>query len=65
MANITTPAAVRMSLRHPFWCELFYSMAVVEDSAVGTAATDGKSLWVSPKFWGALPAKRKSGKKAA
>ena len=47
-------AAVRLMLKYPFWCELYYSMKVIETSQVGTLATDGKRLWVNPKFWETL-----------
>lgn len=49
-----SPAAVRLTLRYPFWSEIFYSMTVVEDATIETAATDGRKLWVSPKFWATL-----------
>jgi predicted metal-dependent peptidase len=47
-------AAVRLMLKFPFWCELYYSMKVIETSSVNTLATDGKRMWVNPKFWETL-----------
>lgn len=52
--NCLSAAAVRMTMRYPFWTELYYSMKVEEDVSIGTAATDGRSLWVNPEFWGKL-----------
>lgn len=49
--NVTADAAVRLMLHYPFWCELYYSMPIIEDESIGTLATDGKRCWVNPKFW--------------
>jgi len=58
MSNVTNcaaAAAVRLTVRHPFWTEIFYSMGVKEDSPqVPTLATDGRSLWINTKFWASL-----------
>lgn len=50
-SNCLAPAAVRLTMRYPFWTELFFSMTVVEDEAIETAATDGRKFWVNPVFW--------------
>jgi predicted metal-dependent peptidase len=47
-------AAVRLMLHYPFWCELYYTLKVVESYAVKTLATDGKRLWVNPEFFNGL-----------
>lgn len=52
--NCLAPAAVRLTMRYPFWTELFYSMTVIEDESVPTAATDGRKFWVNPVFWKTL-----------
>lgn len=62
MANdIASKAAVRLTMRFPFWAELFYSMKVVEVAPndplakqVKTEATDGRTLWINTKFFGKL-----------
>ncbi len=53
-SNCLAPAAVRMTMRYPFWTEIFYSMEVVEDPTVETAATDGRKFWVNPTWWKTL-----------
>jgi predicted metal-dependent peptidase len=59
--DIASAAAVRISLRHPFWCEVFYSMtireATPEEAAAGiqTEATDGRNLWINKDFWKSIP----------
>lgn len=52
--DIAAACAVRLTLRYPFWNEVYYSMEVVEDETVRTAATDGRKLWIAPKFWKGL-----------
>ena len=47
-------AAVRLMLRFPFFSELYYSMSVVDDEALPTLATDGRTMWVNPTFWNTL-----------
>lgn len=47
-------AAVRLMLHYPFWCELYYTMKVVETYSIPTLATDGKRLWVNPTFFNEL-----------
>lgn len=49
--NCLSAAAVRMTMRYPFWTELYYSMKVEEDVGIDTAATDGRTLWVNPVWW--------------
>lgn len=56
MADVCTAvAAVRLMMLYPFWCELFYSMKVIEDASVATLETDGRCMWVNPTFYNALP----------
>lgn len=52
--NIAANCAVRLALRYPFWTEIYYSMSVKESTALPTAATDGRSLWLNPTFWHGL-----------
>lgn len=52
--DIAAACGVRLTLRYPFWSEVYYSMEVVEDEKVGTAATDGRTLWINRMFWSAL-----------
>lgn len=52
-------AAVRLMLHYPFWCELYYTMKVVESRAVPTLMTDGKRLWVNPEFFNELSLEHK------
>ena len=58
--NIAANAAVRLTMRFPFWCELFYSMDIQKASdeqiAAGllTEATDGRKLWINEDFFGKL-----------
>jgi predicted metal-dependent peptidase len=47
-------AAVRLMMHYPFWCELYYTMKVIEDEHVGTLKTDGRNMWVNPTFWATL-----------
>lgn len=47
-------AAVRLMLKYPFWCELYYSMKIIETFALPTLATDGKRMWVNPDFFAGL-----------
>lgn len=47
-------AAVRLMLHHPFWCELYYSMKVIETYAVKTLMTDGTRMWVNPDYFNPL-----------
>jgi predicted metal-dependent peptidase len=58
MTNLAQAASVRMTVKHPFWVELYYSMAVHEvgpdtDEAkqIQTAATDGRNLWINRDHW--------------
>jgi predicted metal-dependent peptidase len=46
-------------LYYPFWCELYYSMKIIEDESIGTLCTDGKSMWVNPTFWATLSLEHK------
>lgn len=48
------PAAVKLMMRYPFWCELYYTLKVVETRAIPTLATNGVTLWVNPEFWDTL-----------
>lgn len=52
--NCTASAAVRLMLKHPFWCELYYSMKIIEDESIPTLATNGECMWVNPPFWNKL-----------
>lgn len=55
MANLcTATAAVRLMLFYPFWCELYYSMKVIEDESIPTLQTDGVRMWVNPTFFNGL-----------
>ena len=59
MAGLCTQAAaVRLTMKFPFWCELFYSMDVIEvhkgdplEQQVQTIGTDGKKLWVNVEYF--------------
>lgn len=57
--NIAAAAAVRLTMRYPFWTELFYSMTVEEVPAdhpqIKTEATDGRKLWINSGFWKTIP----------
>jgi predicted metal-dependent peptidase len=56
--NVASPAAVRLTIRHPFWTEIFYSMAVIESDGsdgVETQATDGRNLWINKAFFQSIP----------
>jgi predicted metal-dependent peptidase len=60
--NVTTAAAVRMTMMHPFWTELFYSMNIVEvhpDDPLAkrfkTQGTDGRTIWVNVEFFKSIP----------
>lgn len=59
--TMTAAAATRLTLRFPFWTEVFYSMevheATPEQIAAGlhTEATDGRSLWINRKFFTSIP----------
>lgn len=53
-SSVCAAAAVRLTMRFPFWTELFYSMTVEETAEVPTAATDGRKLWVNPTWWKTL-----------
>lgn len=54
MSHAVEVAAVRLMLKYPFWCELYYSMKIIETHAVPTLATDGKRMWVNPEFFAGL-----------
>jgi predicted metal-dependent peptidase len=41
-------------LYYPFWCELYYTMKIIETLRVPTLATDGRNMFVNPKFWDTL-----------
>lgn len=55
--DIAQAAAVRLTMRYPFWTELFYSMDVKEatqeqiDGGLATEATDGRNLWINREFF--------------
>lgn len=56
-SDIAAACAVRLTLRFPFWAEMFYSVTIVEadeTTGVDTAGTDGRTLWINRKFWTAL-----------
>jgi predicted metal-dependent peptidase len=59
---LCAPAAVRLTLRFPFWTEVFYSMTIHDldeakaaEMGIPTQATDGRSLWVNAKFFRGIP----------
>lgn len=52
--NICAAAAVRLTMRYPFWCEIFFSMTVEETEGVPTAGTDGRKLFINPDWWKSL-----------
>lgn len=52
-------AAVRLMLHYPFWCELYYTLKVIESQAVPTLMTDGKRMWVNPEFFNGLSLEHK------
>jgi predicted metal-dependent peptidase len=61
-SNLCAPAAVRLTLRFPFWTEVFYSMqvhALSEDdplaAEIQTQGTDGRNLWINSKFFKSIP----------
>ena len=56
--SLCAPAAVRLTLRFPFWTEVFYSMTIHEldeakaqELGIPTQATDGRSMWINTKFF--------------
>jgi predicted metal-dependent peptidase len=59
--DIASAAAVRLSLKHYFFTEIYYSMQVVEatpeEVAAGleTEATDGVTLWINRAHFSKLP----------
>ena len=52
--SIVAQAAVKLMMKFPFWCELYYSMKVIESDKIPTLCTDGKRMWVNPTFWEGL-----------
>lgn len=56
--NIASAAAVRLTLRYPFWAELYYSMTVreaVPGDGIETQATDSRNLWINHAFFSSIP----------
>jgi predicted metal-dependent peptidase len=58
MGLCTEKAAVRLTMKYPFWTELFYSMEVIEvrkgdplEAQVQTLGTDGKKMWVNVDYF--------------
>ena len=54
ITDVAQAATVRLTLRFPFWTEIFFSMTVREGTAeegFETAATDGRSLWINRDFF--------------
>lgn len=52
--NIAAAAAVRLTLKHYFWTEIFYSMEIVvagHGDGVDTLATDGVRMWINKAFF--------------
>lgn len=48
-------AMSRMTAQHPFFaCYLYDQMTIEETSAVPTAATDGTTMFINPKYFGGL-----------
>lgn len=61
MSNIAQAAAVKMTVMHPFFTELYYSMNIVEldderakELGVLTEATDGLNLYINTSFFSRL-----------
>lgn len=56
--NITAMAATKLTLAHPFWAEVFYSMTPnaceKDEIPCPTAATDGRVLMVYEEWFGKL-----------
>lgn len=53
-STVAAAAAVRLTLRYPFWTEIFYSMTVEEvgeDHSCQTAGTDGRKLFINGPWW--------------
>lgn len=59
--DMAAAAAVRLTLKHHFWTEIYYSMYVVEATpeevaeGIETEATDGKTLWINRAHFAKLP----------
>jgi predicted metal-dependent peptidase len=59
--DIASAAAVRLTLKHYFWTEIYYSMNVVEATpeevaeGIETEATDGVTLWINRAHFAKLP----------
>lgn len=59
-SSIAAAAAVRLTLRFPFWTEIFYSMDIREatpemvEQGLKTEATDGRYLWINHDHFGKL-----------
>lgn len=54
MKYCTESAAYRLMLFYPFWCELYYSLKLIEDYTIRTLQTDGVRLWVNPDYFNGL-----------
>lgn len=58
--NILAAAATKLTLAHPFWAEVFYSMtpnapaSPEEAMQIPTLATDGRIIYVNEDFYGKL-----------
>lgn len=55
--DVAQAATVRLTLRFPFWTEIFFSMTVREatpEDGIDTAATDGRTLWINRAFFSPL-----------
>jgi predicted metal-dependent peptidase len=52
--QVTQDAAVRLMLKFPYWSELYYTMTIFERHDIPTLCTDGRNMWVNPKFWATL-----------
>ena len=56
-SSVCAAAAVRLTVRYPFWTEIFYSMTVEEagkEKGVETAGTDGRKLFINSTWWDTL-----------
>jgi len=59
--NIAAAAAVRLTLHHSFFAEVFYSMTILEatpEQVAGgllTQATDARSMWINREFFTSIP----------
>ncbi len=56
-SSIAAAAAVRLTMRYPFWSEVYFSMTVEEIDNTETcpsAGTDSRKLFINPTWWRTL-----------